>query len=58
MANNQNPVKHHIDHYQGHRYGHLDKSKDDADVCIVGAGAAGGVIAYELSKAGFKVVMM
>ncbi|MBS4026723.1 MAG: GMC family oxidoreductase [Clostridia bacterium] len=29
---------------------------DEVDVCIVGVGAAGGVLAYELSKAGFKVV--
>lgn len=34
------------------------KYKDDADVCIVGAGAAGGVLAYELSKAGFKTVLL
>lgn len=32
--------------------------KDDADVCIVGAGAAGGVLAYELSKSGLNVVVI
>ncbi|HHW38145.1 MAG TPA: GMC family oxidoreductase [Bacillales bacterium] len=60
MANNQNPVKHNIDHYHGHCYDHLDKRKykEDADICIVGAGAAGGVLAYELSKAGLKVVVI
>jgi len=60
MANSRDPVKHHIDHYQDHRYSDLNqrKYKDDADVCIVGAGAAGGVLAYELSKAGLKVVVI
>lgn len=53
-------VQHNCDHYDGHRYNHLDKRKygDGADICIVGAGAAGGVLAYELSKAGFKVVVI
>lgn len=32
--------------------------KEGADVCIVGAGAAGGVLAYELSRAGLKVVVI
>lgn len=60
MTNNGEPVKHHVDHYHGHRYDHLDKRKykEDADICIVGAGAAGGVLAYELSKAGLKVVVI
>ncbi|MFC4799575.1 GMC family oxidoreductase [Neobacillus sp. GCM10023253] len=60
MANIQDSVKHNVNHYHGHRYDHLDKRKykDDADVCIVGAGAAGGVLAYELSKAGLKVVVI
>ncbi|HSB57280.1 MAG TPA: NAD(P)-binding protein, partial [Nitrosopumilaceae archaeon] len=30
----------------------------NADVCIVGTGAAGSVLAYELSKNDFDVVMM
>nr|WP_255570390.1 GMC family oxidoreductase [Cohnella sp. CFH 77786] len=34
------------------------KYQKEADVCIVGAGAAGGVLAYELSKAGLKVVVI
>ncbi|WP_273484160.1 GMC family oxidoreductase [Desulforamulus ruminis] len=53
-------VKHNCDHYKDHRYNHLDKRKygEEADICIVGAGAAGGVLAYELSKAGFKVVVI
>lgn len=53
-------VSHDCDHYAGHRYRHLKKRKyqDGADICIVGAGAAGGVLAYELSKAGFKVVVI
>lgn len=34
------------------------KYKDGADVCIVGAGAAGGVLAYELTRAGLKVVVI
>jgi choline dehydrogenase-like flavoprotein len=34
------------------------KYATDADVCIVGAGAAGGVLAYELAKKGLKVVLL
>ncbi|MDR9506365.1 GMC family oxidoreductase [Brevibacillus agri] len=34
------------------------KYPDGADVCIVGAGAAGGVLAYELAKAGLRVVVL
>ena len=34
------------------------KYQDGAEICIVGAGAAGGVLAYHLSKAGFKVVII
>lgn len=60
MTINQEPVKHHIDHYEGHRHEHLNQRKyeDGADVCVVGAGAAGGVLAYELSKAGLDVVVI
>ncbi|MGG4444652.1 GMC family oxidoreductase [Brevibacillus fortis] len=43
-----------------HRPTPVDQRKyaDDADVCIVGAGAAGGVLAYELAKAGLRVVVL
>ena len=53
-------VSHDIDHYQGQRHQDLNhrKYQDGAEVCIVGAGAAGGVLAYELSKAGLKVVVI
>src|SRR5690625_3020058 len=59
MQNNTDYTRY-VDHYKGHRFPHLKKRKykDDADICIVGAGAAGGVLAYELSKAGFKVVII
>lgn len=30
----------------------------DFDVCVIGSGAGGGPIAYELSKAGYKVVVL
>lgn len=56
---NRDYVKHHCDHYSGHRYDHMHNRKygdREADVCIVGAGAAGSVLAYELSKAGLDVV--
>lgn len=33
-------------------------ANEEADIVIVGAGAAGGVLAYELSKAGLKVVVL
>jgi len=58
MPKSHDFVKHNCDHYDGHCYDHLDKRKygDEADICIVGAGAAGGVLAYGLSRAGFKVV--
>src|SRR5690625_7274298 len=46
--------------YKGQWFPYLKKRKykDDADICIVGSGAAGGVLTYELSKAGFKVVII
>lgn len=31
---------------------------DDPDICIIGAGAAGGVLAKELAEAGLKVVVL
>ncbi|NLN27246.1 MAG: GMC family oxidoreductase [Firmicutes bacterium] len=55
------PVGHHCDHYAGHRFPHLRNRKygrDEVDVCIVGAGAAGGVLAYILSRAGLSVVVI
>jgi choline dehydrogenase-like flavoprotein len=57
---NKDRVTHHSDHYLGHRSKQLDKRKyaDGADVCIVGAGAAGGVLAYELAQAGLDVVVI
>lgn len=60
MPKNNEYVTHNCDHYQGHRFNHLNQRKygEGADICIVGAGAAGGVLAYELSKAGFKVVVI
>ncbi len=58
---NRDYVKHHCDHYSGHRNDHMDQRKygdREADVCIVGAGAAGSVLAYELSRAGLDVVVI
>ncbi len=53
-------VTHNSDHYDGYRSRGMDKRKyaDEADVCIVGAGAAGGVLANELAKAGLRVVVI
>lgn len=56
---NRDPVKHHCDHYEGHRHNDMNHRKygdREVDVCIVGIGAAGGVLTYELSKAGLNVV--
>jgi len=58
---NRDYIKHHCDHYRGHRLGNMDRRKfgdEEVDVCIVGAGAAGSVLAYELSKAGMSVVVI
>ncbi|ARU60035.1 oxidoreductase [Tumebacillus avium] len=54
------PIHHNVCHYEGHRFDDLDHRKypDEADVVIVGAGAAGGVLAYELSRAGLRVVVI
>lgn len=52
-------MQHNCDHYNGERYPHLHKRKyggQEADAVIVGLGAAGGVLLYELAKAGFQVV--
>lgn len=54
-------VRHYCDHYAGHRYAHLNKRKygrEEVDFCIVGAGAAGGVLAYRLAQAGLSVVVI
>jgi choline dehydrogenase-like flavoprotein len=54
-------VRRHCDHYAGHRYDHLDRRKyggEEVDVCIVGAGAAGGVLAQRLASAGLSVVVV
>ena len=60
MVNSRDSVHHHTDHTKESRKSNLAhrKYKDNADICIVGAGAAGGVLAYELSKAGYKVVVI
>lgn len=57
---NKDPIEHHSVHVEGHRHNDMTrrKYKDGTDVCIVGAGAAGGVLAYELSKAGLDVVVI
>lgn len=58
---NRDFIKHHCDHYSDQRLDHMDHRKfgdKEVDVCIVGAGAAGGVLAYELSKAGLDVVVI
>lgn len=58
--NSRDPIQHHADHVKGKRRNDMAqrKYKDGADVCIVGAGAAGGVLAYELAKAGASVVVI
>ena len=55
------PVRHHCDHYAGHRHDHLNQRKygeQEVDVCIVGAGAAGGVLAQRLAEAGMSTVVV
>lgn len=58
--NHESRVTHHSVHYAGHRSSDMNQRKyaDGADVCIVGAGAAGGVLAYDLAKAGLSVVVI
>ena len=60
MIKNRHQVIHHCDHYHGQRYSDLNhrKYQNDAEVCIIGAGAAGGVLAHRLSQAGMKVVVI
>lgn len=58
---NRDPVQHNIDHYAGHRHPDLDHRKhgsDEVDICIVGAGAAGGLLAHDLARAGMSVVLI
>ncbi|MGE5529835.1 MAG: GMC family oxidoreductase [Patescibacteria group bacterium] len=58
---NRDPVRHHVDHYLDHRYADLEHRKygrEEADICIVGAGAAGGLLAHDLAKAGLSVVLI
>lgn len=56
---NRDPVRHNYIHNDGHRHRDMNNRRygdEEVDVCIVGIGAAGGVLAFELSKAGLKVV--
>jgi choline dehydrogenase-like flavoprotein len=58
---NEDFVKHHCNHHSGGRFGDLNHRKygdGEVDICIVGAGAAGGVLAQELAKAGMEVVVI
>lgn len=55
------PVRQHCDHYADQRRSDLDRRKYgdvEVDVCIVGAGAAGSVLAHRLAKAGLSVVVV
>jgi len=56
---NKDPIQHHCDHYDDHRYSdmkHRKYARDEVDVVIVGLGAAGGVLIRDLAKAGLSVV--
>lgn len=56
---NRDPIEHHCVHYDDLHYSDMKHRKywdKEVDVCIIGMGAAGGVLAYELSKAGLEVV--
>lgn len=59
MANEESGKRHSV-HYDGCRSNSMEHRKyaDGADVCIVGAGAAGGVLAHELAKSGLRVVVI
>jgi len=55
------PVVHHCDHYADQGFDHLDRRKygdREVDACIVGAGAAGGMLAQRLAQAGWSVVVV
>lgn len=61
MPKKKSPLPaHNVCHYGGDRYDDLNHRKypQDADVVIVGAGTAGGIMAYELARAGLKVVVI
>ncbi len=56
----QQQIEHQSVHVQGARHSNMQRRKfrDGCDVCIVGAGAAGGVMAQELCQAGLDVVVI
>ncbi|KEO84675.1 GMC family oxidoreductase [Tumebacillus flagellatus] len=60
MPEEHDPIHHHVCHYDGARWDDLDHRKypQEADVVIVGAGTAGGILAYELTKIGLRVVVI
>ena len=60
MEKNNKKLTQNYVHHAGGRFDDFRHRKyaTEADICIVGAGAAGGILAYELSKAGFRVVVI
>jgi choline dehydrogenase-like flavoprotein len=60
MEKKNKKLTHNYVHHAGGRFDDFRHRKyaTEADICIVGAGAAGGILAYELSKAGFRVVVI